>query len=322
MRSLRYLDVHFNELCGLPYAIGRLTTHELSQACEEYGFFQIIDHGVPEELCYRKMAAMTQFFKLPAEERAQYFTTDHSKPIKLFNYYLKLEGDQHQKVTTWSETFSHLWEPLNSLPEILPNDIWVFGFSEVFAECEKEIGALVKRLLGLISQGLGPEEDCLQKKLGENPTQKAQGNYYPPYPDPDLTLGQSVHTDLNALTILWQTEGVTGLQVLIKDEKWVAVDPLPSASVINLAIQGQVLSNGRYKSVHHRAVTNKVEPRLSIAMFYGPSKDTVIGPIEDLIDEEHPPLYWSYKYANFFFEEFYKQEGKRRLVKEAFEFHN
>ena len=104
----------------------------------------------------------------------------------------------------------------------------------VFAECEKEIGALVKRLLGLISQGLGPEEDCLQKKLGENPTQKAQGNYYPPCPDPDLTLGLSIHTDLNALTILRQTEGVTGLQVLIKDEKWVAVDPLPSASVINL----------------------------------------------------------------------------------------
>lgn len=66
---------------------------------------------------------MTQFFQLPAEERAQYFTTDHSKPIKLFNYYLKLEGDQHQKVTMWSETFSHLWEPLNSLPEILPNTV-------------------------------------------------------------------------------------------------------------------------------------------------------------------------------------------------------
>ncbi|XP_020425755.1 protein DMR6-LIKE OXYGENASE 2-like [Prunus persica] len=302
------------------------TRFELSQACEEYGFFQIINHGVPEELCYIMMAAMTQFFKLPAKERAQYFTTDHSKPIKLFNYYLKLEGDQHQKVTMWSETFSHLWQPLNSLPEILPNTVcahfyvWVFGFSEVFAECEKEIGALVKRLLGLISQGLGPEEDCLQKKLGENPTQKAQGNYYPPCPDPELTLGLSVHTDLNALTILRQTEGVTGLQVLIKDEKWVAVDPLPSASVINLAIQGEViisvnffhevtstctsrrgvLSNGRYKSVHHRAVTNKVEPRLSIAMFYGPSKDTVIGPTEDLIDEEHPPLYRSYKYAEFF----------------------
>lgn len=73
--------------------------------------------------------------------------------------------------------------------------------------------------------------------------------------------------------------------------------------------------------MHHSVVTNKVEPRLSLTMFYGPNKDTVIGPIEDLIDEEHPPLYRSYKYAEFF-EELYKQEGKRRLVKEAFELHN
>ncbi|ONI30329.1 hypothetical protein PRUPE_1G244600 [Prunus persica] len=85
----------------------------------------------------------------------------------------------------------------------------------------------------------------------------------------------------------------------------------------------EVLSNGRYKSADriHRAVTNIVEARLSLAMFYGPNKNTVIGPIEDLIDEEHPPLYRSYKYAEFF-EEFFKQEGKRRLVKEAFELHN
>jgi hypothetical protein len=45
--------------------------------------------------------------------------------------------------------------------------------------------------------------------------------------------------------------------------------------------------------------------------------DTVIGPIEDLIDEEHPPIYRNYRYAEFF-EEFYKQEGTRRMAKEAF----
>ncbi|KAL6269040.1 hypothetical protein ACE6H2_025951 [Prunus campanulata] len=32
-------------------------------------------------------------------------------------------------------------------------------------------------------------------------------------------------------------------------------------------------------------------------MFYGPNKDTVIGPNEDLIDEEHPPLYRSHKWV-------------------------
>ncbi|XP_017179020.1 flavanone 3-dioxygenase 2-like [Malus domestica] len=135
---------------------------------------------------------MAQFFKLPPEERAKYFTTDHSKQVKLFNFYLKVEG-QEQKV---------------------------------FAEYAKENGRLMKTLLGLLSQGLGLEKDCLQKKLDDNPTLKAQGNYHPPCPDPEVTLGLAIHTDLNALTVLKQTEGVTGLQV-IKDGKWVAVDSLP-----------------------------------------------------------------------------------------------
>lgn len=97
----------------------------------------------------------------------------------------------------------------------------------------------MNRLVGFLSQGLGLEEDCLRKKLGENPTLKAQANYYPPCPDPELTLGVAVHTDLNALTVLRQTQGVTGLQV-IKDGKWVGVDPLRNAFVINLGDQIQV----------------------------------------------------------------------------------
>ncbi|XP_008221994.1 PREDICTED: hyoscyamine 6-dioxygenase-like [Prunus mume] len=99
----------------------------------------------------------------------------------------------------------------------------------------------------------------------------------------------------------------------------------PDASGVFLPPRADARSDARegmpLKTLIHRAVTNIVVARLSLAMFYGPNKDTVIGPIEDLIDEEHPPLYRSYKYAEFF-EEFFKQEGKRRLVKEAFELHN
>jgi isopenicillin N synthase-like dioxygenase len=51
----------------------------------------------------------------------------------------------------------------------------------------------------------------------------------------------------------------------------------------------QVLSNGRYKSVGHRAITNDCLPRVSVAMFYSPNNETVIGPIEDFIDEAAPP---------------------------------
>jgi isopenicillin N synthase-like dioxygenase len=113
------------------------------------------------------------------------------------------------------------------------------AFSEAFAEYAKEIGGLMNRLLSLISQGLGLERDCLRKGMGDTPTLLTQTNFYPPCPDPELTLGLAVHTDLTALKVLRQTEGVTGLQVL-KDGNWVAFDPVPDAFVINLGDQIQV----------------------------------------------------------------------------------
>ena len=64
-------------------------------------------------------------------------------------------------------------------------------------------------------------------------------NFYPPCPEPELTYGLPAHTDPNALTILLQDLMVPGLQVL-KDGKWVAVDPHPDAFVINIGDQLQV----------------------------------------------------------------------------------
>lgn len=100
----------------------------------------------------------------------------------------------------------------------------------------------MNRLMRLISQGLGLEKDHLKRSLGESPTLKAQANYYPPCPEPELTLGLNVHTDLNALTVLKQSDGVTGLQV-IKDGEWVAVDFVPNAFVVNLGDQIQVCAS-------------------------------------------------------------------------------
>jgi salicylic acid 3-hydroxylase len=93
---------------------------KISQACEEYGFFQIINHGVPEELCDKTMTAITEFFQLPPEERAEFFTEDHTKRVKLFNYYLKVEGPE--KVRMWSECFSHPCHPVDDFTHILPKN--------------------------------------------------------------------------------------------------------------------------------------------------------------------------------------------------------
>ncbi|GLT64268.1 hypothetical protein SLA2020_367720 [Shorea laevis] len=287
-----------------------------------------MDRAPPFQLANNNALSLSSDFVLPEDRRPilSEVLTSASIPIIDLNDHdiddglapsplvSKISKACHGKVTMWSETFTHPWHPMDDFTHFLPTSIP--EYRDEFTEYAREIGALTDRLLSLISQGLGLEKDCLKSKIGERPALYSQANYYPPCPNPELTMGLPDHNDLGALTLLLQSEGVTGLQA-IKDGKWLAVDPVHNAFVVNLGDQIQVLSNGRYKSVDHRAITNDWLPRVSVAMFYSPNNETVIGPIEDLIDEDHPPMYRNYTYKEVM-EEFRRQEGKRRRVKEAF----
>ncbi|XP_057421432.1 flavonol synthase/flavanone 3-hydroxylase-like [Lotus japonicus] len=285
---------------------------KISEVSQQWGMFQVINHGVSPDLCRGVLAALLEFFQLPPEERSIFFTKDHSEPVKILNYYFN--GSDQKKVAMWSETFTHPWHPTEDFKHYLPTN--PPQYRDVFAAYAKEVGTLMNRLLSLMSQGLGLEEGSLVRRLGANPNFYSHANYYPPCPEPELTMGLNEHNDITALTIL-QLNGVPGLQVEY-DGKWVPVDPVPDAFVIIVADQIQVLSNGRYKSPAHRAVTNRWLSRLSLAMFYAPNDEVVIGPMEELTDEELPPIYRNYRHKEYM-EEFYRQQGKRRRVKEAFE---
>uniref|UniRef100_A0A7N0TEE9 Fe2OG dioxygenase domain-containing protein n=1 Tax=Kalanchoe fedtschenkoi TaxID=63787 RepID=A0A7N0TEE9_KALFE len=289
--------------------------HAVSRACEEYGFFQIINHGVPEELCNSLMDSAAAFFQLPPTIRAQLLNS----PVEegwVFGAYQKVAGLDDQ-FSMWGESFAHLCDLSgdSKLSQIFHKH--APKYREAIGEYARQMDVLIKCLLGLMSLGLGLEKECLESKIGENYVLRATTNYYPPCPDPELSMGLHAHTDPGALTVLRQSEHVAGLQVL-KDEKWVWVEPLPNAFVVNVGDQIQVLSNGKYKSVRHRAVTNKESARVSLPMFYIPNIERVIEPIQELINAENPPLYRKYKSSEYS-AELQKQMGTRWRVMETFE---
>jgi hypothetical protein len=94
------------------------------------------------------------------------------------------------------------------------------------------------RLYVAISEGLGLDGAYIKEALGEQEQHMAV-NFYPRCPAPELTYGLPAHTDPNALTILLMDQQVAGLQVL-KDGRWIAVNPRPGALVVNIGDQLQV----------------------------------------------------------------------------------
>ncbi|CAA0832379.1 2-oxoglutarate (2OG) and Fe(II)-dependent oxygenase superfamily protein [Striga hermonthica] len=123
-------------------------------------------------------------------------------------------------------------------------------------------------------------------------------NYYPPCPQPELVMGFCPHSDASGLTILLQVNETVGLQVK-KDGFWVPVSPLPDAFVVNIGDALEVVTNGIYRSIEHRATTNSQTERLSIATFLNPRLDGNLGPAPSLLGPKYPAQFKTVSGADF-----------------------
>lgn len=53
----------------------------------------------------------------------------------------------------------------------------------------------------------------------------------------------------------------------------------------------QILSNGLYNSIEHRANVNSEKERISIAMFFNPKFEAEFGPASSMLNPNNPPLF-------------------------------
>ncbi|KAL1548481.1 Protein LATERAL BRANCHING OXIDOREDUCTASE 1 [Salvia divinorum] len=281
--------------------------HKLMKACQEWGFFQIVNHGIDVELGERIERVAMEFFMLPLEEKQKYPMI----PGTVQGYGQAFIFSEDQKLD-WCNMFA-----LGVIPDCIRSPkLWPSkpsDFSETVETYSTQVRELCKNLLKHIATTLALKENVFEEMFGVA-VQAVRMNYYPACPRPDLVLGLSPHSDGSALTVLQQGKGSSvGLQIL-KDGKWISVQPIPNALVINIGDTIEVLTNGRYKSVEHRAVTHKEKDRLSIVTFYAPSYDIELGPMQEFVDEKNPCKYRTYNHGEY--SKHYvtnKLQGKKRL---------
>ncbi|PWA75999.1 2-oxoglutarate (2OG) and Fe(II)-dependent oxygenase superfamily protein [Artemisia annua] len=265
--------------------------NQIRDACREYGFFQVKNHSVPESTITNMMQIAKDFFNLPEEERLKSYSDDPNKTTRLSTSF----NIRTEKVANWRDFLRLHCYPLEDYVHEWPTN--PSSFRAHVKEYCTSVRGLALELVEAISESLGLERDYIGKQLGKHGQHMAL-NYYPPCPQPDLTYGLPGHTDLNLITILLQDD-VPGLQVL-KDGKWVAVDPVPNTFIINIGDQIQVLSNDKYKSILHRAVVNCDKERISIPTFYCPSRDAVISPAPEFVTEDQPAVYRPFTYGEYY----------------------
>lgn len=279
----------------------RLISQQIGDACRRYGFFQVINHGVPDETVEKMQQVGREFFELPVEEKMKLYSEDPSKTMRLSTSF----NVQKEQVHNWRDYLRLHCHPLDQYTPEWPSN--PSSFKEYVGNYCRAVRELGMRILESISESLGLEKEVIKNILGDQGQHMAI-NHYPVCPEPELTYGLPGHTDPNALTILLQDTLVSGLQVL-KDGQWLAVRPHPKAFVINIGDQLEAVSNGEYKSVWHRAVVNSDKPRMSIASFLCPCNDSIISAPQELTEKGGSKAV----FKKFTYAEFYKKFWSRNL---------
>ncbi|KAG5095190.1 hypothetical protein JHK84_050778 [Glycine max] len=211
-------------------------------ACKEWGFFQIVNHGVQTELMQKMKDAASEFFNLPIEEKNKYAMVSS-----------ETHGYGKGCVVSGEQTLD--WEII-----------------EAYASEVRRVG---EELLSSIT--------------------------------PEQVQGLSPHSDTSSITLLMQDDDVTGLEIRHQGG-WVPVNPIPDALVVNVGDVTEIWSNGKYKSVEHRAMTNKNKERISYGLFLCPQHDVEVEPLDHMIDSHNPKLFQKVRYGDYL-----RQSLKRKL---------
>lgn len=284
--SLKLPIIDFAELLG-PYRARALES--LAHACETYGFFQLVNHGIEEGIVADMVDVGRRFFEMPIAEREKYMSADLSSPVRYGTSF----NQTNDGVFSWRD-FLKLVSDNNN------NAAWPSSpadFRQSAGTYAKETRKLFLSVMEAIMESLGISNTKNEQTELENGSQLMVVNCYPPCPQPDLTLGMPPHSDYGFLTLLLQ-DTVRGLQIQHRDE-WFTVQPIPGAFVVNVGDHLEIFSNGRYKSVLHRVIVNSSHYRISVASLHSVAFTDMVRPAPELITEANPRQYRDTDFASF-----------------------
>ncbi|KAJ9169594.1 hypothetical protein P3X46_017763 [Hevea brasiliensis] len=278
LQQVPVIDLEGIETCGRRLKV----INEIRNASETWGFFQMINHGIPVNVLDEMLASVKRFHEQPQEVKMEWYSRDSKRPVRFF-----CNGDLlvNKSPANWRDTIAFDFQDGELDPCLYPQIC-----REAVSEYIKHVIKMSKTISELLSEALGLRRDYLSE-LECMETESLVCHYYPICPEPDLTLGTTKHTDPSFLTILLQ-DNTGGLQVLHQNQ-WVDVPPEEGALVVNIGDFMQLISNDKFRSVEHRVLAGGIRPRTSIACFFYPStanKFKPYGAVQELLSG-NPPIY-------------------------------
>ncbi|TPX17751.1 uncharacterized protein E0L32_002852 [Thyridium curvatum] len=294
--SLRDFDNRIDEI-----------TAQLCNAAENVGFFAIVDHGIAPDEVEDMFANSEAFFNLPDNMKASVPWNPQNVGWEKMSQIRPSTGAPDTKESYQLQFGENMLTGGHSQDGSLwMSDEHVPGFKEKCLSYMHRLQKISENLMVCFARGLGFPDDYFKKVHdAQNPKCQSVMRLLHYYATPETNDGQirhraGAHADWGFLTLLFQREGQSGLEIcpgrevvteFALGDAWTKVNFEPGAIICNIGDLLMSWSDDRFKSTFHR-VKAPHEPgdyygeRYSIAFFNQPAKDTVIqGPLK-----KYPPV--------------------------------
>jgi len=258
--------------------------NQLWKASTEIGFFQLVNHGIPQAAIDEAFDMTARFFDLPNETKAKFPLVKGTNAGWEFKSQVRPStgtADNKESYQITVPRMARLWPNGDELP----------GFKAMMLTFERLNWALGMKVLSCFALKLGFPPDffteCHDPLSPEYQSTLRLLHYLPmtnAKPDDFTGWRAGAHTDFDCLTLLHQRTGQGGLQLCPGKESgellWTDVEPLPGVITCNIGDMLMRWSDDQLQSTLHRVrmphANEYLGSRYSLPFFCQANKDAII----------------------------------------------
>lgn len=294
---------------------------QIEKAASTVGFFQVVGHGVPDDLLAAVYESLDALTGLDESEKQRLLTYGH--PYRGFH----MNRDESGTVRQERFLASRFDSPEDAVaggvePEyadyFYPN-IWpeVEGFRDSVTALFGATRELARKMMSMFAVALGLGADFFEAAIVPDSSTFAI-NHYPARHEPfegEPPILFAEHADGNTLTILHQRGDYNGLQLLPYGGggEWLSLPVVPEAFAINVGELMTRWTNDHWPATRHRVVASRRpdDVRTTLTTFHMPKLSAVVSPLAVLGGREdaHYEPVTPYDWEKMFMARSYKRQA-------------
>lgn len=253
----------------------------LFDACSTTGFFYLRNHGLLEQQ-HKMFELSKEYFRLPADVKEKYIIGESNQGF-VRRGQENLDSTKPKQFDD-KECFNIRKSCMSELPEFFQQPDRLKLINEFQNDCH----TLLLKLLTYLARSFSIDENYFTSRHNSNSPsgETLRLLFYPAVEhQSEESIRAGAHSDYGSLTLLFQHDHKSGLQVLDRaNDVWHPVEPFDEMIVVNFGDAFEYWSNGFIKSTVHRVVMPKIDStrnneRFSIAFFCHPNDDALLTPI-------------------------------------------